>query len=305
MPHCEPSVNMASLLEAEQEGPEAMEAKIEDDEQDTLPKYLKCNYLDAVVGKEIHNYWGNRVLEHTTSNGQVLALKVSSPNGIDRSQADMMHHAATHGVLAPEVRGVYDVITKRPIARVMVSERVPGVPLVDVWQAMSEDEQRSIKGQLRGQIQHMRTLVHPYIGRINRQPTRNIYNTTFIRHCGPFEDEEAFDNWCLDRLSGGTIQHWRWKKVLERQRRKSTGRFVLTHGDLSPRNIMVDGSTITGIIDWELSGFYPEYVEYAFAIGIGPGMEEWWIPVLKEVLEPCSSEMVKFMGLIEERMSSY
>ncbi|RKL47935.1 hypothetical protein BFJ70_g2301 [Fusarium oxysporum] len=93
---------MASLSEAEQEGPEAMEAKIEDDEQDTLPKYLKCNYLDAVVGKEIHNYWGNRVLEHTTSNGQVLALKVSSPNGIDRSQADMMHHAATHGVLAPE-----------------------------------------------------------------------------------------------------------------------------------------------------------------------------------------------------------
>ncbi|KAK2672421.1 hypothetical protein RAB80_012500 [Fusarium oxysporum f. sp. vasinfectum] len=281
---------MASLSEAEQERPEAMESEIEDSEHDTLPKYLKCSYFDAVIGNEIHNYWGNRVLEHTNSNGEVLALKVSSPDGIDRSQANMMHYAATHGVLAPKVRGVYDIVTKRPIARVM---------------AMSEDEQKSIKGQLRLQIQHMRTLVQPYIGRINRQPTRNIYNTTFIRHCGPFEDEEAFDNWCLDRLSGGTIQHWRWKKVLERQRRKSTGRFVLTHGDLSPRNIMVDGSTITGIIDWELSGFYPEYVEYAFAIGIGPGMEEWWIPVLKEVLEPCSSEMVKFTGLIEERMSSY
>ncbi|KAI7770183.1 hypothetical protein LZL87_002554 [Fusarium oxysporum] len=281
---------MASLSEAEQEGPEAMEAEIEDGEQDTLPKYLKCSYVGAVIGKEIHNYWGNRVLEHTNSSGEVLALKVSSPDGIDRSQADMMHYTATHGVLAPKVRGVYDIVTKRPVARVMVSEHVPGVPLVDVWQAMSE---------------HMRTLVQPYIGRIDRQPTRNIYNTTFVRHCGPFEDEEAFHNWCLDRLPGGTIQRWRWKKVLERQQRKSTGRFVLTHGDLSPRNIMVDGSTITGIIDWELSGFYPEYVEYAFAIGIGPGIEEWWIPVLKEVLEPCSSEMVKFTGLIEERMSSY
>jgi hypothetical protein len=37
---------------------------------------------------------------------------------------------------------------------------------------------------------------------------------------------------------------------------------VLSHGDLLPKNIMVDGSTITAIIDWELAGFYPEYLEY-------------------------------------------
>ncbi|KAI1020186.1 hypothetical protein LB503_006225 [Fusarium chuoi] len=295
---------MTSISETEQEEPE-MEAGEGNDEQDALPKYLKCSCLDAVVGKEIHNYWGNRVLEHTNSKGEVLALKVSSPNGIDRSQADMMQYAAIHGVLAPKVRGVYDIITKRPIARVMVSERVPGVPLVDVWQNMSQAEQASIKEQLRAQIKQMRTLVQPYIGRIDKQPTRNIYNTTFVRHCGPFEDEESFDEWCLARLSGGSFQRWKWKKVLEKQRRKSTGRFVLTHGDLSPRNIMVDASTITGIIDWELSGFYPEYVEYAFALGIGPGIEEWWKPVLREILEPCSSEMVKFTGLIEERMGSY
>ena len=35
-----------------------------------------------------------------------------------------------------------------------------------------------------------------------------------------------------------------------------------SHGDLLPRNIIVDGSTITAIVDWELAGFYPEYVEY-------------------------------------------
>ncbi|RBR14591.1 hypothetical protein FVER53590_06747 [Fusarium verticillioides] len=296
---------MASLSETEQEEPKETEAGKVHEQQDALPKYLKCSYLDAVVGKEVYNYWGNRVLEHTNSKGEVLALKVSSPDGIDRSQADMMHYAATHGVLAPKVRGVYNIVTKRPIARVMVSDRVPGVPLVNVWQKMSEAEQASIKEQLRAQIKQMRSLLQPYIGRIAKQPIRNIYNTTFVRHCGPFEDEESFDEWCLSRLSGGTIQRWKWKKVLERQRRKSTGRFVLTHGDLSPRNIMVDGSTITGIVDWELSGFYPEYVEYAFALGIGPGIEEWWKPVLKEVLEPCSTDLVKFTALIEERMGSY
>lgn len=37
--------------------------------------------------------------------------------------------------------------------------------------------------------------------------------------------------------------------------------FVLTHGDLSPRNIMVDGSKVTGIVDWDNAGFYPEWAE--------------------------------------------
>ena len=37
---------------------------------------------------------------------------------------------------------------------------------------------------------------------------------------------------------------------------------VFCHGDLVPRNIFVEGSTITGIIDWEFAGWYPDYWEY-------------------------------------------
>ncbi|KAF9230802.1 hypothetical protein BU15DRAFT_56867 [Melanogaster broomeanus] len=35
-----------------------------------------------------------------------------------------------------------------------------------------------------------------------------------------------------------------------------------THGDLLSGNILVDGSRITAIIDWETAGFYPEFWEY-------------------------------------------
>lgn len=272
---------------------------------DQLPKFPKFSYLDAVIGKEIHNFWGNRVLEHINSKGKLLALKVSSPDGLDCSQGDMMSYAAEHGVLAPKVFGTYDIVTKKPIARVMVSERVPGIPLVDIWRDMSQHDQTSIKEQLRAQIRHMRTLTQPFIGRVNQQPTRNLYDTTFTRYCGPFEDEKSFDDWCLTRLYGGGFQQKKWQRILEKQRRTSSGKFVLTHGDLSPRNILVQGGTITGIIDWELSGFFPEYVEYATAVGLNSGMEKWWIPVLQEVLEPCSKDMIKFTGLIEERVGSY
>lgn len=43
-------------------------------------------------------------------------------------------------------------------------------------------------------------------------------------------------------------------------------RSVLTHGDLHPRNILAikDGREIrvTGLIDWEVGGVYPEYWEF-------------------------------------------
>ncbi|CAM1501737.1 Fc.00g037210.m01.CDS01 [Cosmosporella sp. VM-42] len=39
---------------------------------------------------------------------------------------------------------------------------------------------------------------------------------------------------------------------------------VFTHGDIAPRNIMVDKSgQILGLIDWESAGWYPDYWEYA------------------------------------------
>jgi aminoglycoside phosphotransferase len=41
---------------------------------------------------------------------------------------------------------------------------------------------------------------------------------------------------------------------------------VFTHADLNPRNILVDErGRITGIVDWECAGWYPEYWEYTKA----------------------------------------
>ncbi|KKZ65090.1 hypothetical protein EMCG_01330 [[Emmonsia] crescens] len=39
---------------------------------------------------------------------------------------------------------------------------------------------------------------------------------------------------------------------------------VFTHADIAPRNIMVNENyQITGLLDWEYSGWYPDYWEYA------------------------------------------
>ncbi|KAF2470254.1 kinase-like protein [Lindgomyces ingoldianus] len=54
---------------------------------------------------------------------------------------------------------------------------------------------------------------------------------------------------------------------------------VFTHGDISPRNIMFDSKTqqITGIIDWENAGWYPDYWEYANILkpSVDDNWQEW------------------------------
>jgi aminoglycoside phosphotransferase len=277
-----------------------------DNPEDDLVKYKKMPYTDAVIGHELHNFFGGKVIEHVTAAGEVLALKVKTRSGLHRSEADLMHYAASHGVLAPKVRGVYDVQTK-PTARVMVSERVPGVPLVQIWQTASKSERASYKEQLRLQLKRMRECTQPFIGRVNksgeRQPTYNIYDRLLTTYCGPFETQNEFEEWCLDRAlpKAGLLSRYKWKRFIEREQHDASGRFVLTHGDLTPRNIMAHEGKITGIVDWERGGFFPEYAEYAFAMALGHSIEDWWIPVLKDILQPCSGERVKFTKLVEDR----
>jgi Phosphotransferase enzyme family len=51
---------------------------------------------------------------------------------------------------------------------------------------------------------------------------------------------------------------------------------VFTHGDIAPRNIMVDKDLhITGILDWERAGWYPHYWEYANIMGPAGICGDW------------------------------
>lgn len=43
-------------------------------------------------------------------------------------------------------------------------------------------------------------------------------------------------------------------------------RILFTHGDLHVHNILADNGRITGLIDWDCAGWYPEYWDYAVAI---------------------------------------
>jgi hypothetical protein len=72
----------------------------------------------------------------------------------------------------------------------------------------------------------------------------------------------------------------------------------LAHGDLFPRNILVDGTTITDILDWETAGFYPEFWEYC-QMHDPKWMTPAWTYVLSHIFPgPQREEEIKAVYLI-------
>ena len=83
---------------------------------------------DSIQGPGLRSYSIPYVVEHTTSNGDVLAIKRIGRRK-HLTEGDIMHYAATYGVLAPCVRGVYEILVgDECLIRVIVSDRVPAYP---------------------------------------------------------------------------------------------------------------------------------------------------------------------------------
>lgn len=59
---------------------------------------------------------------------------------------------------------------------------------------------------------------------------------------------------------------------------------MLPNRDLAAKNFMVENGKITGIIDWEYSTSFPEYMEYGLVAVSQNKVEKWWLPHLKGVL---------------------
>lgn len=66
---------------------------------------------------------------------------------------------------------------------------------------------------------------------------------------------------------------------------------VFTHGDLNPRNILAENGKITGIVDWENAGWFPEYWEYTKMHYTVRSLKRWLADVVDRVFEGYRDEL--------------
>ncbi|OAK95130.1 hypothetical protein IQ06DRAFT_64414 [Phaeosphaeriaceae sp. SRC1lsM3a] len=71
---------------------------------------------------------------------------------------------------------------------------------------------------------------------------------------------------------------------------------VLTHGDISPRSIIVRDGKVVAILDWEMAGYYPEYWESVKAL-FRPVWEKGWEKdrAVVRALQPYLTDLAVFL----------
>ncbi|KAJ4123585.1 hypothetical protein NW765_006609 [Fusarium oxysporum] len=160
---------------------------------------------------------------------------------------------------APRVFDVISQHTGEDDFSYLLMSRVPGTTLATCRDALSDQDYANLSAQLKDCVSQLRDIPKPInngmaicntLGEACRDP--RIRDWAPI---GPFPDEASFS------------QNLRFSDEPSRRGHK----IVFTHGDLNPRNIMMErtkssagaiGWRLSGIIDWETAGYYPEYWDY-------------------------------------------
>lgn len=199
-------------------------------------------------------------------------IKLSEPPRLTEAEALRFVRSKT-SIPVPEV---YDAYTDESIERgVIVMEYIEGDVLRDVWDEMPDYEKDGIIMQLRGYMEELRSIKGEFIGSVDQTSCQDPIFTGDLDSFGPYADEGAFHEGIVRAVEISEEGPWVRQTAGFVRALPQNHEIVLTHSDFTPRNILVRGGKVVGIIDWEMAGFFPAYWEYVKALYY-PNWESKW-----------------------------
>ncbi|EPS37880.1 hypothetical protein H072_8489 [Dactylellina haptotyla CBS 200.50] len=181
--------------------------------------------------------------------------------------------------------------------------KAEGQSLDRLWPKLSIEQNKSVQSQLAHFFHLLRSIspplepdeLHTPWGGGQPRRCKDVRRIEKVAE-NPIYTEEQFNLFLLesyDRARPRSDSRLRILKSFLRNDHK----VVMTHADLHPRNICAEllsqsseGNSgmemdkescikVTGILDWETCGWYPEYWEYVKALNTidpGDGLDDWW-----------------------------
>lgn len=162
---------------------------------------------------------------------------------------------------------------------------IPGLPLTDTWTRMSEEAQTTTQRDLSRCLSELRAIQAPettFIGSCIGGPAYDHRLNNGLP-CGPFISVCEFHDFLVTPVKRCPRPEL---VVSYRQQLADNYKVMFTHADLCGDHILVEPSTgkITGIIDWEMAGWRPEYWEYTKSL-FGNRYMQWWKVLIGEFLD--------------------
>lgn len=240
------------------------------------------------------------VLSMPDNSAKVVRVKdkfaVKFGNGIPLSEAENMEFlAANSNVPVPKVYAAFiDPETNRTF---IIMEYVAGNNLQVLLPSLTATQKEAICMLVRDAIIELRNIPPPsYFGTLNRRPYHDGVFWTKDNNpliSGPFANQQEMNRGILERLR--RTESCQYVQLLQKMVESTLHdhHSVFTHGDLQPKNIMVEGVEprdggslpfkIT-IIDWEIAGWYPEFWDFCNAT-ISCRFKPDWLELIPDILD--------------------
>ncbi|CAI7585941.1 unnamed protein product [Penicillium palitans] len=168
--------------------------------------------------------------------------------------------ASKTGIRAPRVHRAFQVEDEAQYFGTkgyIVMDFIAGQPLDKCWTNLPYDNQRQIAMQIADMIKEMQSVVISQPGPLGGGPFRGRFFTDYS--AGPFKDSAEVQDWFNHKLDICKQMNQCPKDIPPFQ----FGTFVLTHQDISPRNLILDHNGEVWLIDWANAGAYPPAFESA------------------------------------------
>ncbi|EPS43124.1 hypothetical protein H072_2871 [Dactylellina haptotyla CBS 200.50] len=178
-----------------------------------------------------------------------------------------IHAVYTHG---PFDRPEFDAIDEYDTYIFM--DYIEGETLEKMWPNFDEKDKVGIMDELKGHLEELRNMEGTYVGSLENGPVLDQI-LEYQPNKGPFTSVTEFHETLIDayaKVYKGDVKPYLRGMLSTREHT-----IVFTHADFRPANIMVKDGHVVGIIDWEMSGWYPEWWEFAKAFFIWQFQNDW------------------------------
>lgn len=246
--------------------------------------------------------------------GDNLAVKYG--RSVDLLEAQNLSYVASHSnVPVPKLYGtLFEESTNR---KFIIMEMVKGQTLAQAWPDLTPTEKHDVVGQIQEALFELRKIPSVgYVGSVDKQACadgifyspRKVHDPSLF---GPFKTEEDMNRAILRMLEStepaSYVALLRTLFAATLQNHQTT----FTHGDLQPKNIMVEKTEAAAdgepslkikIIDWEISGWYPEYWEFCNAT-LACRFKPEWLETVQSIMTTYPQEYL-MMQVVRELIIS-
>ncbi|KNG88550.1 hypothetical protein ANOM_002715 [Aspergillus nomiae NRRL 13137] len=221
-------------------------------------------------------------------------MLVKFGHGVRLAEAEALHLVSKRTTIAvPKLLSAYILDGTGYI--IMSYEH--GTPFNQYWDNASEAEHQRILAQLTDYVQQMRAIESNFIGGLDHSPCRDGvfeggYGDYSKYSYGPYELEQSFNE--------GMVQALRDRLPAELLESENNPESMFTHGDLHEGNMLVRSDGTVVLLDWGLSGFWPEYWEF-YRAKFNPPWRTSWDRMVERFIPPYYVEydvMKKIFGTI-------